>query len=238
MLPAAILQSPQALDAKAFQARCAEFSKAKDWTGLEQAARAQIQASPADAAAYSALGYALFAQDRRDEGKAACEAALKNDPKHWLALFYLGMESASEGDSTGVKAAGKRLEGIGFDEVLRFWSIPSVQQAVIPDASIPWVDGAEIHFKNMSIQPVLEITGPLITPMVIAFTVDAEGTPVRAEMLLAPPGPAGHALEAAAMRWRMEPAKIHGRASAVRFVKIIPIETTVTTETVKVVPRR
>lgn len=238
MLPAALLQSPQALDAKAFQARCAEFSKARNWKGLEQASRAQIQASPNDATAYSALGYALFAQGRKDEGKAACETALKVDPKHSLALFYLGMASAAEGDPAGVKAAGKRLENIGFEEVLRYWGIPSVQQAVIPENRIPWVDGAKIRFKSMSIQPVLDITGPMVAPLVIALTVDATGTPSRAEALLAPPGPARHALESAAMRWRIEPVQVDGQPSAARFVKIITIQTTVSVETTRTVIHR
>lgn len=239
LFAALILQTPQAaLSPKDFQAKCAEFSKAKDWPGLEHLSRSQIAADPKDAPAEAALGFALFAQDRQDEGKTACEDALKLDPKYSLALFYLGLEAARENDPAGIKSAGKRLESIGSEDAVRFWRIPSVQQSVIPEPGIPLVNGAKIHFKTMSIQPVIEITGPLITPMAIALTVDASGVPVRVEALLAPPGPAARALEAAAMRWRMDPVQISGKPSPVRLVKIIDVETTVTTESITVNPRR
>jgi cytochrome c-type biogenesis protein CcmH/NrfG len=110
MLPAAILQPPQALDAKAFQARCAEFSKAKDWKGLEALCRAQVAADPKDAKACAALGYALFAQNRADEGRTACDMALKQNPKQVQALIYLGMEDARLGRKAELLSVGARLK--------------------------------------------------------------------------------------------------------------------------------
>jgi hypothetical protein len=237
--PVLVHQTPQApLSAKDFQAKCGEFSKAKDWKGLEGLARTQIAADPKDAPAEAALGFALFAQNRADEGKAACEEALRLSPTFVQPLFYLGLQSVSEGDQKGVKVIGKRLESIAPRAAITFWSLPSVLSLITGDARTAVVKGESVHFKSMSLQSVFDMVGPIEGPIAVALVVDEKGFPTSAETLTSAPGNLRGALERAAMRWRIEPALINGKPSPVQFLKVINIETTTTTETITMRPRR
>ena len=221
LLPPILIQSA-ALSAKDFTARCAELSKAKDWPGLEALARNQTLANPKDAAAEAALGFALFAQKKTPEGKAACETALKLDPKQMQALFYLGLASAQEGDQAGVLAIAKRIESIKPLVAVQFMRNPAIQHAVVPGADLPLIEASQVHLKAASLGALnaylSEASGGRLAVAVIAFTVGADGSPTMAEVLLASPGLLTPQVEKAAVECRVEPLKVDGKAVPFRFI--------------------
>ena len=226
LLPPILIQSA-ALNAKEFSARCDELSNAKDWSGLEILARTQAAADPKDASAQAALGLALFAQKRADEGRAACEAALKLDPKRLDALYYLGIDCAASGDVPGVKVIASRIGSLSTDSEVSFWELPNIQdvatrhlQALLGHPNLPLVDASSLHFKPHSRRADTVFTSPNAPPLVVAMTVDAEGLPTSAQALMAPKEVAP-TLESMVMKWRVEPVMIDGRPSPARFVKVI-----------------
>lgn len=228
--PVLLFQSAQAaLSPKDFQARCAGFSQAKDWKGLEGASRAQLAAAPGDAAACSALAYALFAQNRNDEGRAACFDALKIDPNRLDALFYLGLEAARQADPASLRSIAKRIGSVNPEAAVRFWKVPSVQEAIIPGPQIPLVDGDKVQFKTKSLQPLVEIAGFSSGPIILAMTIDPAGVPVRSEVLMGPPGLAKAAVERVAKEWRTVPLQVDGKSSGARFVTVVRIDVTTST---------
>ena len=229
---ALILQTPQAaLSPKDFQAKCAEFSKAKDWPGLEVLARTQIAADSKDAPAQAALGFALLAQKKTADGKAACEGALRLNPKFVQPLFYLGLQSVNEGDRKEARAIGRRLEGITPKAAITFWSLPSALALITGDARAPIVKAESVRFKSMSLQSAFDMVGPIEGPIAVALVVNEEGIPTFAEALISPSGNFKAALERAAMRWRIEPALINGKPSPVQFLKVLALDVTTTTAT-------
>lgn len=226
-----LIQQAQALDAKAFQARCAEFSKARDWKGLEALARAQVAANPKDAEAFSALGYALFAQDRGAEGRGACESALKLDPKQIQALIYLGMEDAREGKKAELLSVGSQLKAIQPELAIRFWCQPSVLLAILPDNPMPVVDESKVTFTKQSLQSLFDRVGPVAGPLAVAMVFDEQGFPTYASALVSPPGVAKMALEQAVMHWRIKPVQIEGKPRTFGMLIVIRMDTTVVTTT-------
>ena len=222
MIPALVFHMDQALSAKDFAAKCADLSKARDWAGLEALARAQAAASPKDASAQAALGFALLAQGKKPEGKAACEAALKLDPKQMQALFYLGVETAQEGDRDGTLAIAKRIESIKPLVAVQFTRNPAVQHALVPGTDMPLVEPGQVHLKAASmgaLQGYLsEAANGRLAVAVIALSVDAEGVPTMAETLLASPGLLAPQIEKNAIECRVEPLKINGKPAPFRFI--------------------
>ena len=222
MIPVLIFQNPPALSARDFTARCGELSKARDWPGLEALARRQAAANPKDASAQAALGFALLAQKKAGEGKAACEAALKLDPKQMQALFYLGLEAAQEGDQNGVLAIAKRIESIKPLIAVQFMRNPVIQRAVVPGTDLPLIEASQIHFKGASMGALndylSEASGGRLAVAVIALTVGPDGVPTMAETLVASPGLLAPQVEKAAAECRVEPIQINGKPAAVRFI--------------------
>ena len=233
LLPPALIQSA-ALSAKDFTARCGELSKAKDWPGLETLARAQAAADPKDASAQSALGFALFAQKKAEEGRAACEAALKLDPKRAEALFYLGIDRAQARDAAGVEEIGQRVAAVSVKALEAYWAIPVVEDAVLEHPELPIIQTSLLHFTSMSLDAVEGAAGPAPGPFVVALTVDAEGRPTSARTLMAPMGTAAP-LEGAAMGWRVEPVKVEGTPVAGRFVKVVARDVTMKADAIRTV---
>ena len=138
IVAAFVLQQPQALDAKAFQARCADLSKAKDWTGLETLARTQIAANAKDAAAQAALGFALLAQDKTEDGRKACEASIHLDPRNEKPYIYLGLSYAQAKDHAGVIKTGQRLSGALPFAVRDYYEVPAIGEASGTDPLEPF----------------------------------------------------------------------------------------------------
>ena len=222
LFPAALLTQSPALSAKDFSARCGELSKAKDWPGLEALARNQVAASPKDASAQAALGYALLAQKKSEEGKTACEAALKLDPKQMPALFYLGLQAAQEGDQKGVLAIAKRIEAIKPLMAVQFMRLPAIQRGAVPGTDLPLIDQSQIHFKAASMSALMDYisdaAGPRLAVAVIVLTVGPDGVPTMAEALVATPGLLVPQLEKAASECRVQPIKMDGKPAAIRFI--------------------
>lgn len=222
MIPMLIFQNPPALSAKDFVARCGELSKAKDWPGLEALARNQAAANPKDASAQAALGFALFAQKKAPEGKAACEAALKLDPKQMQALFYLGLESAQEGDQAGVLGIAKRIESIKPLVAVQFMRNPAIQRAAVPGTDMPLIEAGQVHFKAASMGAlqdyVSEASGGRLAVAVIALTVGPDGVPTMAETLVASPGLLVPQVEKAAAECRVAPIQVNGKPASFRFI--------------------
>ena len=222
MIPALIALDPQSLSAKDFQARCADLSKARDWAGLETLARAQATANPKDAFAEATLGFALLAQKKGPEGKAACEAALKLDPKQMQALFYLGLADAQDGDRDGTLAVARRIESIKPLVAVQFMRNPAVQHAAVPGADMPLVEASQVHVKAASLGAlqgyVSEAANGRLAVVVIALTVDPEGVPTMVETLLASPGLLLPQIEKAAIECRVEPLKVGGKPAPFRFI--------------------
>ncbi|HTL97322.1 MAG TPA: tetratricopeptide repeat protein [Holophagaceae bacterium] len=232
-LPPVLIQSA-ALGAKDFTARCGELSRAKDWPGLEALARTQMAADPKDAAAQAALGFALLAQNKTGEGKAACEAALQLDPKRADALYYLGIAYAQAGDAAGVAEVGRRVGTVSTDALQTYWQIPVIEDAVLGHPELPIFQASVLHFESMSMDSVKEAAGPYTGPLVVALTVDADGRPMSAHSLLAPAGVV-MPLELAAMRWLVEPVKVDGKPVAGRFVKVVTMDATTKSDAMRTV---
>lgn len=219
MPPVPTIQQPPALTAKDFHARCGDLSKVKDWKGLEALAKAQLASDPKDAAAQSALGYALLAQNRSEEGKAACEAALSLDPNRTDALYYLGLEAARTGDTKTVMVVAKRIGARSAESEVRFLQIPAVQQTAIAPLEVPVAPG--VHFKKQTMERLMEVRAQPGAPMVVALVVDPEGLPISSQALMAPNAQAAMCLEMDAMHWRVEPVLIAGKPSSAKFVAVI-----------------
>ena len=185
--PTLTMHSP--LDDKAFQARCAELSKAKDWQGLEALARGQAAADPKDAAAQAALGFALLAQDKTEDGRKACEASIHLDPKNEKPYIYLGLSYAQAKDRDGVIKTGQRLSDALPFAVRNYYEV-----TVIAEAS-----GADPHepFDRQD-QPATPASGwPPYPPeartmnaqgvVVVEVHVGPDGIPVSTAALAGPP---------------------------------------------------
>ncbi len=223
MLPALVaIQNPPALIAKDFNSRCGELSTAKDWPGLESFAREQITASPKDANAWAALGYALLAQDKSKEGRAACESSLTLDPKRTDALDYLGFEAASTGDTKSVLAVAKRIGERDLDSESRFLQIPAIQEAAIAPLRVPVAPG-RIRFKSQALNKLLRASGRRDVPIVVAIVVDTEGAPISADALMAPSVEVARCAELDVMRWRVDPILIGGKPTIAKFSAAIRV---------------
>ena len=223
IVAALIAQTPQAaLSPKDFQAKCAEFSKAKDWPGLEVLARNQVAADSKDASAEAALGFALFAQKKSDQAKASCEAALKLDPKQMQALFYLGLGAAQEGDQKGVLAIAKRIEAIKPLIAVQFMRIPEIQRGAVPGTDLPLIEQSQVHFKAESMSALMDYisdaAGPRLAVAVIALTVGPDGVPTMAEALVTTPGLLVAQVEKAAIECRVAPIQVSGKPVPFRFI--------------------
>lgn len=133
-----ILQTPQAaLSPKDFQAKCGEFSKAKDWPGLEAVARNQIASDEKDASAQAALGFALLAQNKGEDARAACERAIALDPKQTNAYVYLGLFYAQAKDRKAVIKTGHRLATFVPLDINKYYGVVPIFTAAGDDPSLP-----------------------------------------------------------------------------------------------------
>ena len=156
ILAALILQTSQAaLSPKDFQAKCAEFGNAKNWKGLEGLAQAQIMADPKDAVAQAALGYAMLAENRTDEGRAACEMAIKLNPQLISAYVYLGMSYAQAGDQKGVMSTGDRLVKADPYGAKSYYQAPGLFRAAVGTTDLAVLPEAEPipHSMRMAYYP-------------------------------------------------------------------------------------
>lgn len=208
--------------APSFAERCSKLSKAKDWPGLEALARQQIATDPKDANAQAALGFSLLAQNKRAEGKAACVAALKLNPKHLQALFYLGIECAQEGDAKGALATGRQIESINPLAAIQFMRNPSVQHAVAPGADPILVEASQVHVKADSIESLHsymeEAAKGRLAVVVLALTVDENGVPILADTLVSSPGLLHQEIEKAVMELGFIPLKANGSPIPFRMI--------------------
>ncbi len=133
-----ILQaSPAALSPEAFQAKCEEARKAKDWPGLEALARNQIAADAKDASAQSALGLALLAQNKGEDARAACERAIALDPKQVDAYLCLGLFYAQAKDRKAVIKTGRRLAAFMPSDIHKYYAVVPIFTAAGEDPSVP-----------------------------------------------------------------------------------------------------
>ena len=137
MIALPVIQQPGALDAKAFQAKCGEFSKAKDWKGLESLSRAQIAADPKDASAYAAVGFALIAENRIGEAQAACEQAIRLNRHETEAYIYLGLIHAQAGDRDAVLKNGQELAAAEPFAIDRYYKVQAIFQSVSKNPTEP-----------------------------------------------------------------------------------------------------
>jgi len=62
-----------------------------------------VDANPADEQARVGLGLALFRVGNKDEARRAFEAALKINPKSWIALYQLGLMVTSSDEDQAVR---------------------------------------------------------------------------------------------------------------------------------------
>ena len=189
IIAAFILQTPQAaLSPKDFQAKCAEFSKAKDWKGLETLSRAQIAANPKDAPAEAALGFALFAQGGTTDAKAACERAIALNRREVTAYLYLGLMAAQSGDRDGVIKTGQRLSGAEPFAVERYYKTPVMAAAVGTDSKEIFGKDAKALLSHGG-PPFPEAARTMNVQGTVVFNlhVGTEGVITSVEVLAAPP---------------------------------------------------
>ena len=194
MIPAAlILQTPQAaLSAKDFTARCGELSKAKDWPGLEALARTQIAADSKDAAAQAALGFALLAQNKTDEGRAACERAISLDRRLVKPYIYLGLSFAQAKDRKSVIETGHRLTASLPFDVARYYEVIPIFAAAGQDESLPCLASDNMPAILTSSQnvpppyPVEAFRSHIQGSVVVDIRVGEDGVPISVTPLAGP----------------------------------------------------
>ena len=188
MIAAAFIQQAQALDAKAFQARCADLSKAKDWPGLEALARAQASADPKDAAAQAALGFALLAQGKGDEGRKACEQSIALDPKNEKPYIYLGLSYAQAKDRDGIIRTGQRLSGALPFAVKDYYLVAAIAEASGSDPNEPFDSRSPLaHGQAWPQYPPEARFTHVEGAIAIELHVGADGIPLSTAVLAGPP---------------------------------------------------
>jgi TonB family protein len=219
--PALIHQTPQtALSPKDFQAKCAEFSKAKDWKGLETLARAQITADAKDAPAEAALGFALLAQDRAADAKAACERAIALNRREVTAYLYLGLTCAQSNDRDGVIKTGQRLSEAEPLAVERYYKVPAMAEAVGTDPKEIFDKEAKA-LPSHGFPPFPEAARTMHIQGTVVYNlhVGPDGITTSVEVLAGPPQLATLSLLDFAKRTRFEPVMKDGRPIAFHTIR-------------------
>ncbi|HXC16109.1 MAG TPA: TonB family protein [Holophagaceae bacterium] len=222
ILAALILQTPQtALGPKDFQAKCAEFSKTKDWKGLEGLARTQIAANPKDAPAEAALGFALLAQDRTADARAACEQAIALNPREVTAYLYLGFVCAQSGDRDGVIKTGQRLSGADPFAIKGYYQVPALAAATGTDPKEDFSnDAKDLPSQGWPDYPESARGMKIQGTVVYNLHVRPDGVTTAAEVLAGPPQLATLSLLDFAKRTRFEPLMKDGHPVAFHTTRI------------------
>ncbi|HXC16652.1 MAG TPA: TonB family protein [Holophagaceae bacterium] len=222
LVPALVIQShetPAPLSPKDFQAKCGEFSKAKDWKGLEGLARTQIAANPKDAPAEAALGFALLAQDRTADAKAACERAIALNRREVTAYLYLGLICAQSGDRDGVIKTGQRLSEADPFGVKGYYQAPPLAAATGTDPKEVFVKEAKaIPSHGWPLYPDSAREMKIQGTVVYNLHVGADGLPTSVEVLAGPPQLATPSILDFAKGTRFEPVLKDGHPIAFRTI--------------------
>lgn len=209
LCPPALLQAPApqkpAPDLPLEEA-ARQLMASQDWKSLEARSRKALEANPKDLEAWSFLGTALVAQNRRPEALKALEEAERLDPRHVRVLGLLGLTRALDGDRAGTLAILPRLAALSQVANAALVRAPEVS-AFLNQGEVKAIDFATVRIELQPTPPRYPVEAKarrIQGTVVVEVTVDRSGIPVASRALEGPPELCDTA-EVYALAWRYQP---------------------------------
>lgn len=223
--------------------RAEALLRARDWSSLESAALAQVQAHPEDASAWGDLARSQFRQGKSESALASARKAIELDPAHTLPWYIAGLIQAGKGDRPAVMACVQGFRDNGLTALSGFLAEASVAGILMGGREFILFDEANgsaprgfnpprsLGGVNMHAALKAGLEAHKGATFVLEVLLDEAGTPVAGTALEGPEGVREEYL-AWALLWKFEPATKGGVPVASRFRLRFPrIKSSVTIRT-------